>query len=140
MNTNKLNAAAQYQKVDIESAVENASPHQLISMLFDGFLKRILEAKGAIQRKDAEAKGVAINKAINIISGLQSSLDDVETNELSQQLNDLYDYIPRLLTQANRESSMEKLDQAAKLIIPIKESWDKIPKEYHYVSKDKKQD
>ncbi|KEA64319.1 Flagellar biosynthesis protein FliS [Marinobacterium lacunae] len=132
---NKKSAIAQYQSVDINSAVLNASPHKLISLLFEGFLKRVMEAKGSVERGDKTSSSTAIGKAIAIIGELQASLRNKEGNELSQQLDGLYDYINRLLLQAGREQSQDKLDEAAQLIIPIKESWDKIPAEYHNLSK-----
>lgn len=134
---NKYGAIAQYQSVDVSSAVMSASPHKLISLLFEGFLRRIMEAKGAVERGDKTASSTAIGKAISIVGELQGSLRDQETNELSQQLDSLYDYIQRLLLQANREKDMAKLDEAAQLIIPVKESWDKIPSEYHHLSANK---
>ncbi len=127
-------AIAQYQNVDVSSAVMSASPHKLISLLFEGYLKRIMEAKGAMSRGDKTLTTASIQKAIHIISELKCSLRDKDSNELSQRLDSLYDYLPRLLLTANREQSQDKLDEAAQLIITIKESWDKIPEEYHHLS------
>jgi len=127
-------AIAQYRDVNASSAVLTASPHKLISLLFEGYLKRIMEAKGAMSRGDKALTTESIRKAIQIISELKCSLRDKESNELSQRLDSLYDYIPRLLLAANREQSQDKLDEGARLIITIKESWDKIPEEFHRLS------
>lgn len=113
-----------YKQVDIGAAVAAASPKELISMLMAGALKRILEAKGAIARGDGAAKGVAISKAIGIVTELQGSLDGTDTNEVAANLNRLYDYMQRTLMTANLESSTEKLDEVASLIAEIKAGWD----------------
>jgi len=115
-----------YKQVDIGASVASASPHELVSMLMAGVLKRILDAKGAIQRNDVPAKGVAISKAISIIGELQGSLKDTETNAIAVELDRLYDYIVLCLTKANLESSLDKLDEVAALMMKVKEGWDGI--------------
>jgi len=115
-----------YKQVDIGAGVASASPHKLVSMLMAGVLKRILDAKGAIQRNDVPAKGLAISKAISIIGELQGSLKDTETNAIAVELDRLYDYMVLCLTKANLESSLDKLDEVAALMMKVKEGWDGI--------------
>lgn len=119
-------ALSQYQQVNTAAAAENASPHKLIQMLMQGCLQRIAEAKGALMRKDSAAKGVAISKAINIVAGLQSSLNKEVQSVLPQQLDALYDYMQRRLLEANLKSSEAALDEVADLMRKIKEGWDGI--------------
>lgn len=127
MNTTKGSKA--YQTINIASEVEVASPHRLVSMLFDGAIRQIAVAKGAIERKDMAAKGEAISKTIAIVGELEGSLKDKETNEVSGNLSRLYDYMIRTLSQANIETSVEKLNEVANLIIEIKSGWDAIPED-----------
>jgi flagellar protein FliS len=119
-------ALSQYQKVNSEAAVEGASPHKLIQMLMQGCLQRIAEAKGAIQRGEVAIKGEAIGKAINIVAGLQASLNKEVGGVLSQQLDALYDYMQRRLMEANLKASNEMLDEVAQLMRSVKEGWDGI--------------
>lgn len=123
---NRLQATKAYQQINISSEAQGASPHRLIGMLLEGVLKRLAEAKGAIARSDTAAKGASIGKAISIIGELQGSLRDIETNEVAGNLDRLYDYMSRTLLQANLESSSEKLNEVALLIIEIKAGWDAI--------------
>ena len=50
-------ASQAYQKVGLDSALANASPHQQVLMLLNGALERIATAKGAIERNDIALKG-----------------------------------------------------------------------------------
>ena len=50
-------ALQSYGSVKVDAGVQGANPHQLTLMLFDGFLERIAQAKGAIQQKDIERRG-----------------------------------------------------------------------------------
>ncbi len=119
-------AVAQYQQVKTTGSVEGASPHRLIQMLMQGCLQRIAEAKGAMRRKDISAKGVAIGKAIDIVAGLQGSLNMEVSSELPRQLDALYDYMQRRLLEANLKNSEAALDEVADLMRKIKEGWDGI--------------
>lgn len=119
-------ALNQYQQVNTGAAVESASPHRLIQMLMQGCLQRIAEAKGALVRSDVPAKGTAIGKAINIVAGLQSSLNREADSDLSQKLDALYDYMQRRLLEANLKNSEVMLDEVASLMRTVKEGWDGI--------------
>jgi flagellar protein FliS len=122
-------ALNQYQQVSNHEAVSGASPHRLIQMLMEGALKRMAEAKGAIQRGDLIKKGESIGKAISIIGGLRDSLNmDVEGG-LSQQLDRLYSYIVSLLIEANLKRDESYIDEAAQLMITVKSGWDGISSE-----------
>ena len=119
-------ALNQYQQINTGAAVESASPHRLIQMLMQGCLQRIAEAKGALVRSDVPARGLAISKAINIVAGLQSSLNREVGGDLSAKLDSLYDYMQRRLLEANLKSSEVMLDEVASLMRTVKEGWDGI--------------
>lgn len=124
---NAITAIKAYAKVDVESGVSAADPHKLISMLFQGALQAIANAKGAIQRKDISAKGAAISKAILIIDdGLNASLDKNVGGELAQNLSSLYDYMTSRLLNANMKNDVAALDEVARLLTELKEAWDGI--------------
>jgi len=117
---------SQYQQVSNQEAVNGASPHRLIQMLMEGALKRMAEAKGAIQRKDVTAKGQAVGKAISIIGGLRDSLNMDVPGGLSQRLDSLYEYMVTLLVRANVNSDAAAVDEAARLMGTVKAGWDAI--------------
>lgn len=119
-------ALSQYKQVNTAAAVEGASPHKLIQMLMLGCLQRIAEAKGAIVRNDVALKGEAVGKAMNIISGLQASLNKEVAAALPQQLDSLYDYMQHRLLEANMKNSIDLLDEVAELMRTVKEGWDGI--------------
>lgn len=119
-------AAKNYSSVKVQSSVEDASPHRLIQMLFEGAIERIAQAKGAMQRKEVTRKLEAVNKAINIVSGLQGSLNDAEGGELAANLDGMYDYIIRRLIQANQENDPAQLDECGRLLGELKSAWDGI--------------
>lgn len=123
---NSYSAVQNYASVKVHSGVESASPHRLIQMLFEGALERIAQAKGAMAQNQLARKGEMIGKAVAIVGGLQGSLNDKEGGSLAENLDNLYDYIIRRLTQANYENNPEYLDECGRLLGEIKTAWDAI--------------
>jgi flagellar protein FliS len=95
-------------------------------MLFEGALERIAQAKGAMLQNQIARKGELIGKATAIVGGLQGSLNDKDGGGLADNLDSLYDYIIRRLTQANFENNPEYLDECGRLLGEIKSAWDAI--------------
>lgn len=123
---NSYSAVQNYSSVKVHSSVETASPHRLIQMLFEGALERIAQAKGAMAQNQIARKGELIGKAVAIVGGLQGSLNDKEGGALAANLDGLYDYIIRRLSQANYENNTEYLDECGRLLGEIKTAWDAI--------------
>jgi flagellar secretion chaperone FliS len=126
---NAYQAAQHYSSVKTQTNVVDASPHRLIQMLFEGALERIAQAKGAMQQNQIARKGELITKAINIVGGLQGSLNDKEGGSLAENLNNLYDYIVRRLMRANLDNNPDILDECGRLLGELKSGWDGIAKE-----------
>ena len=122
-------ASAQYEMVNAQSGVEDASPHRLVQMLMEGFMRRLAEAKGAIHREDVVAKGEAISKAITITEGLRNSLNKEAGGELAENLEGLYVYMQQRLVAANLHSDEALIDEVAGLMKTVKEGWDGIAPE-----------
>ena len=99
-NYNPQEALKQYRRLGIESEVSHASPHRLIQLLFEGALSRLAVAQGAMDRGDTAVKGEMLGKAISIVGGLRSSLD-MSAGELSERLDQLYEYVNFKLLEAS---------------------------------------
>lgn len=123
---NSYSAVQHYSSVKVHSSVETASPHRLIQMLFEGALERIAQAKGAMAQNQIARKGELISKAAAIVGGLQGSLNDKEGGALAANLDGLYDYVIRRLTQANYENNPDYLEECGRLLGEIKTAWDAI--------------
>ena len=124
---NATTAGKAYAKIGVESGVSTADPHKLISMLYQGALLAIANAKNGMMRKDVAAKGTAISKAAMIIDdGLNASLDKNVGGELALNLSSLYDYMVARLLDANLNNDMAALDEVTRLLNDLKSAWDSI--------------
>jgi flagellar secretion chaperone FliS len=116
-----------YTTIGIESGVHGADPHQLISMLFQGALLAIRNAKSSMLNKDIPAKGAAISHAISIIeAGLNASLDKNAGGQLAHNLSSLYEYMSIRLVTANLKNDIEALDEVSRLLTELKGAWESI--------------
>ena len=96
-------------------------------MLMQGALDRVATARGGIERDEIELKNSAINLAVSIIGGLRDSLDFEEGSEIAANLDSLYEYMIRRLTEANMQNDVERLDEVTSLMKEIKSAWDVMP-------------
>ncbi|KPJ92992.1 MAG: hypothetical protein AMJ53_08270 [Gammaproteobacteria bacterium SG8_11] len=118
-----------YNQVAVQTGVNDASPHRLIQMLLDAALEKIAKAKGFMLNRKVQDKGENIGLAISIIDVLRASLDMQAGGEISQNLESLYDYMTRRLTEANLKNDVMLLDEVTNLLVPIKQAWDALPQE-----------
>lgn len=125
-NYNPTEALKQYRQLGLEAEVNNASPHRLIQLLFAGALDRIAVAQGAIERGNIPLKGEQIGEAMDIISGLRSSLDMDAPGELPANLDQLYEYMGVRLLYASTNNDSAALDEVAQLLKTLKSGWDGI--------------
>lgn len=127
MNRSAINA---YAKISVDGSVATASPHKLITMLFEGALLSIATARGHMQRGEIAEKGTAISKAIAIIDeGLKLSLDLKAGGDLAEKLDALYEYMCLRLLMANLKNDIEPLDEVATLLNDLKSAWVEIDPE-----------
>jgi flagellar protein FliS len=116
--------AQMYRRVAIETGVADASPHKLVTMLFEGYFESIARAKVALAAGQIECKGNAIGRAARIVDeGLKASLDLTAGGALAADLADLYAYVTLRLTQANLKNDAAALDECVALMQPLREAW-----------------
>jgi len=112
-----------YHNVDVQTRVESASPHELISMLLQGAKTNISAAQTHLVRNQIVKKGEHIGKAINILEGLRTSLNHDGGGDISQNLDKLYEYMQQLLLKANLHNDEKYLKEVNGLLDNIYTAW-----------------
>ena len=125
-------AIKQYQQVSVNSSVMGASPHHLVQMLMEGALERIALAKASMARAEIATKGQNISRAIDIVGGLQGSLNKEAGGEIAENMSNLYDYMAGRLLVANIQNDESILDEVSGLMIELKMGWDAMPDAYKH--------
>ena len=115
-----------YRQSSIDARVAAANPHEMVRMLLDGLLEEIERTKGFVERKSYEAKGISVNKCLNIIHGLDTMLDMENGGEVAKNLSNLYDFCSRQLIKVSVENSTEALSPIIKVITHVREGWENL--------------
>ncbi|WP_345829156.1 flagellar export chaperone FliS [Pantoea sp. BRR-3P] len=124
-----------YSDVSLDSQVSGATPHQLITMLFDGAINAMRRAEIYFQTGNVARRGEMISRAINIIdNGLRSGLDHEIGGQISADLERLYEYVSRSLLEASVNKSGEQLPHLITLMVDLSETWKAIEPQARQVS------
>ena len=118
--------AKMYSKVGLETDIHSATPHRLVTMLFDGLFEAMNQARAGIQNKDVGQKNRAICRAVRILDeGLKCALN-MEAGQLAGDLNELYAYVCIRLTQANLRGDEAAIEECQRILTPVRDAWNKI--------------
>ncbi len=117
--SSRLHALAAY------GAVANAetNPLQQIIMLYDGAIKFLRLAADDIETGDLVAKAEHSNRALDIVSYLQSILDFEKGGEVATTLDIFYITLSVQILNASTQLDGRKMKQAAESMLPVREAW-----------------
>ena len=116
-----------YARVSLQSKLAGATPHQLITMLFDGAHSAILQAAIHFENGNVAQRGKMISKAINIIdNGLRAALDHEKGQSIAADLEQMYEYMSRTLLEANLRNDPQQLKHVDNLLVKLAETWKEI--------------
>jgi len=114
-----MNGITAYQ----DNAVTTQSKSRLIVMLYDGAIRFLRLAIREIENNNYEAKGLYINKAIDIINELNAVLDMDAGGEIANNLRKLYIFMINHLSQANLKCDPQPIRDVIKLMEELNQSW-----------------
>jgi flagellar protein FliS len=115
-----------YQKhlqVYQNSAVQSASPLQLVIMLYDGAIRFMRLGQEAMKQADLYRQNEYIQKSQKIVAELMSCLDMQKGGPIAENLFALYTYAYNQMVQANVEDNEEALLQSIRVLEQLRESW-----------------
>ena len=112
----------------LESRILSASPLELVSLLYQGALDSIGDARNYLATGDIPARSRAIAKATDILSELEASLNHQDGGSISRDLADLYQYMRLRLLEANIRRDDSMLGEIQSLLVTMAEAWKGIQK------------
>ena len=120
---NQKKAADKYKK----QSVMTASPEELTLMLYNRCIKDIKSGMDYIEKNDIEKRNENLKNAQRIVQHLRNTLD--KDMEISNNMDNLYEYIYNLLIQGNTKKDVEKLQEAKSLVEEFRQTWYQAMKE-----------
>jgi flagellar protein FliS len=119
-------AGAQYRAIDVSCKIEGASPHRLVSILYEELVQALSTMKLAIRRVDSSRQRDAQARALVIVQSLDSSLDFSRGGEIARALSSVYSEVRRLTMLGGSSGDAEAVDRGQKIVAEIAEAWNQI--------------
>jgi flagellar protein FliS len=116
-------AYASYHATSLDAQTSRASPIELVLLLTDGLLDELARARAHIVGKRYEARAQSINKCVDIINGLSSSLDFESGGQVVANLSNLYDFCAKHLHGAGVKQDPAMVDEVVKIMSTIRQGW-----------------
>jgi flagellar protein FliS len=116
-------AYGSYHAVNLDAQTARASPVELVLLLTDGLLDELARARGHIVGKRYEQKAASINKCVDIINGMASSLDFEHGGQVVANLANLYEFCAAHLHSAGIKLDPAMVDEVVKVITTIRQGW-----------------
>jgi len=116
-------AYGNYHAVNLDAQTSRASPVELVLLLTDGLLDELARARAHIVNRRYEQKAISIDKCVEIINGLSSSLDFEQGGEVVANLARLYDFCASHLNTAGIKLDPGMVDEVVAVLTTIRQGW-----------------
>lgn len=116
-------AYGDYHAVNLDAQTSRASPVELVLLLTDGLLDELARARAHLVARRYEQKAASIDKCVEIINGLSSSLDFESGGEVVANLARLYDFCAVRLHGAGIKQDPLMLDEVVRILGTIRQGW-----------------
>ena len=109
----------QYQN----NQILNASPEQILILLYDGSIRFCRQAIHAMDAGDRTTQAEKISRTMAIICEFANTLDHEVGGDMAADLDALYGFMVRELTRANVQNDRKALETVEDLLSGLREAW-----------------
>ena len=109
--------------------LDGASAVDLVVALYDGILRFLYAASAAAVRGDAEARRVAVKRALDIIIHLQARLRMDVGGRPAQVLSEFYASVFAQILQASQSASQQKFEHAIECVKNVRDAWRQVARD-----------
>lgn len=112
-------AAERYKQVRASTLTQG----ELLLALYDGLFRFLNGARVCFENKQDGRGRELVRKAHSIISELLLALDHKQAPELCANLAAVYDFALARLSDANRDATIQPVDDVIRVLTPLREAW-----------------
>ena len=115
-------------KDDLAVKIATYTGEQMVALAYEAMIENLEDAKKAIINKDIDLLNDKIDHNREIISHLTATMGE-EEDDVSLTTKQLYIYINKLMTGSVIRKDTQILDEAIKIIIPLRDGWRELSKQ-----------
>jgi flagellar protein FliS len=112
-----------------DHALDGASAVDLVVALYDGIVRFLYTAQAAVERGDAEARRLAVKRALDIIIHLQARLRMDVGGRPAQVLSEFYATIFAQILQASQSASRSKFEHTIGCVKNVRDAWREVARD-----------
>lgn len=112
-----------------EHSLDGASPVDLVVALYDGIIRFLYAAVGAVERGDVRGRRIAVKRALAILIHLQARLRMDIGGRPAQVLSEFYASMFALILQASVGNSAERFEEVIGFVRTIRDTWRQVAAE-----------
>ena len=112
-----------------EHALDGASAVDLVVALYDGIIRFLYAAAGAVDRGDEDGRRAAVKRALDIIIHLQARLRMDIGGKPAESLSDFYAAIFAQILQASQSASRPKFEHSIDCVRNVRDAWREVAKD-----------
>ena len=112
-----------------EHALDSASAVDLVVALYDGIMRFLYAATAAVERGDAEARRIAVKRALDIIIHLQARLRMDVGGRPAIVLSEFYATVFAQILQASQSASTPKFEHAIECVKNVRDAWREVARD-----------
>jgi flagellar protein FliS len=116
-------AHRQYQALSIASRIEAASPHELVTILYEELLRSLEVTRAALAQGRFDAARSARERSASILVALEASLDLDRGGEPARSLAQIYRAMQKELTRALQETDGVRLEALRQGVADLHSAW-----------------
>jgi flagellar secretion chaperone FliS len=119
-------AAAAYGSSALATRIAGASPHELVTILYEELISAIDTMRSAAAAGQERLRSQGQSRALAVLHGLESGLDFDRGGELAGGLAALYRQIRKAVLASSAPDSAEQLDIMRGLLADVALAWTQI--------------
>ncbi len=106
-----------------EHTLAGSSPVELVIALYDGIIRFLYSAIGAVEQGDVVGRRMAVKRALAILIHLQARLRMDIGGEPAKVLSEFYASMFAVILQASQGASVEKFQEAIDCVRTLRDAW-----------------
>lgn len=118
-----MNAYANQMNNYRKNQILNASPEQILILLYDGAIRFCREAQLAMEVGDLGKQADKLSRAMAIVTEFSNTLNREVGGNIAEDLDALYAFMNRELVRANLEKDTAAVKTVEVLLSDLRETW-----------------